>query len=108
MGKNNANMAAVTVLRSGGSQTFETTDTTQLKKLQAWLDEVNPTQPPPEKIGAVIPWCKITFYEAVTGKSNPISTNSIYSVRDRTTGYRLLRSDQKERLLDIFGQKLEE
>jgi hypothetical protein len=108
MGKNTITMAAVTVLKRSGFETFETMNVGQLQKLQEWVEEVKPTQPPPEKIGAVVPWCTITFCVTANGKSIPIATNSIYAIRDRSTEYRLLTGEQRQRLLDIFGQKLEE
>jgi hypothetical protein len=93
--------AFVTVLQPGCSKTVQTTNREHIKMIQAWLQEVKPTQLPPEKIGAVGPWCTVTLYAG----SNAISTNLVFAFDGRTTRRELLTDEQRQKLLNIIGQK---
>ena len=93
--------AVVKVLLAEGSRTIETKEQTVLEQLQSWLAEVRPTQPPAEQIGAVIPWCEITFFPADRSRHLP-TTNRVYAIRDRATSLELLSKEQMQRLLLIL------
>jgi hypothetical protein len=93
--------AVVTVLRPVGSRTVQTTNHGQIKMIEDWLQEVKSTQLPLEQLGAVGPWCTVTFYRG----SNAISTNLIFASDSRTTRRELLTDDQRQKLLNIIGQK---
>ena len=76
----------------------------EISRIQEWLKEVLPGQLPPEQIGNVIPWCTITLFEDAAGNQTP-RTVSIYSKRDRATGFELVTPQQRAALLDILHLK---
>jgi len=96
-----ASMAQVTIMRVPGSKTFETTNTMDIARLQEWLSEIQPTQLPPNQLGNVGPWCTMIFFED-PGTGNSIVTNLVFAIRDGTTRHRLLTTEQRQKLLDIF------
>jgi hypothetical protein len=69
--------------------------------IREWLQEVRSTQLPQEQMGAVGPWCTVTFY----GGTNAIATNLVFAIRGRATSDRLLTDEQRQKLLNIIGQE---
>lgn len=81
--------------------TVKVKDASEIAQVEEWLKQVLPSQPPPEKIGDVMPWCNITVFEGSEGSEHS-RTILIYSTRDRTTGFQLLSEKQRETLLEIL------
>jgi hypothetical protein len=99
---NSPEMAEITVF---GRSKMNITNPKQIIRLRAWLDSVSPTQPPIQSIGAVGPWCTVTFFSGSEGRAH--STNDIYSISDRVTRHELITTEQRQELLDILDKKPE-
>ena len=97
----NSVTAVVTVLQLTGSRTVQTTNHGRIKMIEDWLQEVKSTQLPLEQLGAVGPWCTVTFYRG----SNALATNLVFATDGGTTRRELLTDNQRQRLLEIVAQK---
>jgi hypothetical protein len=76
-----------------------------VSRVQKWLDDIKPTQPPPEQLGDVQPWCIVRFIQSSWGNDawNP-KTVWVYRTRD-STGFQLLSRKQRAQLLHILHVK---
>jgi len=82
-------------------QVFGYSEPEQVKGAATWVEQIRPGQPLLTHIGAVGPWCKVSFFEAFP--RHEISTITVYRVLDRKAGTVLISPEQEQTLLDILG-----
>jgi hypothetical protein len=83
---------------------IESTNPDVVARVQEWVRQVSHTQPPPEEIGSVSPWCTITVWEIVESKRNLLFEKDVYRFKD-SKGTPLLNNMEQDNLRRILETK---
>ncbi len=84
-------------------QIFGFTLPEQIEAVAKWIAETAPMQPrSANEVGAVFPWCKVTFSKVTGIGQRNLFTVTVYNVRDRTTGEALVSPEQRQKLLQVL------
>lgn len=74
-----------------------------VNKVKEWLAGVTLRQPKDDELGAVMPWCTISFFDVSCGVRKKISETAVYLYRDSTEARPLLSDSEIRALRDILG-----
>lgn len=96
--------AVVLEMRMANQPTrLESGDPTVIAKVKAWLAGVVPRQPKPAELGAVRPWCTVSFFRQASSPPKLVSSQEVYMYADSSQQPRLLSDVEIQDLYSIWG-----
>ena len=90
---------------AGQPRQLESGDPAVIEKVKAWLAGVIPRQPKPAELGAIRPWCTVSFFHQASSPPKLVSSQEVYLYADSSQQPRLLSDAEMQVLYSIWGLK---
>jgi len=90
---------------AGQPKRWESGDPAVIGKVKSWLAGVVPRQPKPAELGAVRPWCTVSFFSQASSPPKRVSSQEVYLYADSSQQPRLLSDAEMQDLYTIWGLK---
>lgn len=81
----------------------ERSEVAVVNKVREWLAAVMIRQPKEHELGAVMPWCTVSFFDISSGAREKVSETAVYLHRDSTEIENLLMDSEIQALRKILG-----
>ena len=90
---------------AGQPKRLESGDPAVIGRVKAWLAGVVPRQPKPTELGAIRPWCTVSFLHQASSPPKLVSSQEVYLYADSSQQPRLLSDAEIQDLYTIWGLK---